>query len=162
MVKGSCLCIGNHTRPAESRRPSTPTDVSQLDDGGSGSGSGNGGSAGATGLSNGAKAGIGVGAAVGGLALLAAGAFLFWRGRKGGGSGAAAASSLSSSPDEEGGRPGGGKSELEAAPAVTTPGGDVKKSLPTGDAKEVAADGIGDPSPAAELDNAVLRSELPG
>ena len=70
IVKGSYQCTGNHTRPDVPRRPSTATDVAQLprdvDAGGSG------------GLGTAAKAGIGVGATLGGIALLSAGAFLVW------------------------------------------------------------------------------------
>ncbi|KAF9777209.1 hypothetical protein IL306_004514 [Fusarium sp. DS 682] len=74
IVQGSYKCVGNHTKPATERKPSTPTDEAGLQGGDSkqggsnsngGDGSGNKG-----GLSTGAKAGIGAGVGVAGLIFL--------------------------------------------------------------------------------------------
>ncbi|EWG51727.1 hypothetical protein FVEG_10619 [Fusarium verticillioides 7600] len=81
IVQGSYKCVGNHTKPATERKPSTPTDEADLEDEGSkqggrsSSGSGRGSSSGSNGgLSTGAKAGIGAGVGVAGLILLGLGA----------------------------------------------------------------------------------------
>ncbi|KAG9494938.1 hypothetical protein J7337_013167 [Fusarium musae] len=81
IVQGSYKCVGNHTKPATERKPSTPTDEADLEDEGSkqggrsSSGSGGGSSSGSNGgLSTGAKAGIGAGVGVAGLILLGLGA----------------------------------------------------------------------------------------
>ncbi|KAF5962811.1 hypothetical protein FBULB1_13818 [Fusarium bulbicola] len=81
IVQGSYKCVGNHTKPAIERKPSTPTDEADLEDGdskqgeSSSSGSGESSSSGSNGgLSTGAKAGIGAGVGVAGLVLLGLGA----------------------------------------------------------------------------------------
>jgi hypothetical protein len=88
VVKGSYLCSGNHTRPSTPRRPSTPTDVAELDKWLAGGGTGNSdkeeqGSSGDGGPSTGAKAGIGAGVGAGVLVLGGVGVLLFLRGRRG-------------------------------------------------------------------------------
>ncbi|KAF4499674.1 sporulation-specific Sps2p [Fusarium agapanthi] len=89
IVQGSYKCVGNHTKPATERKPSTPTDEADLEDdgskqgGSSSSGSGESSSSGSNGgLSTGAKAGIGAGVGVAGLILLGLGAG-FLIGKKG-------------------------------------------------------------------------------
>jgi hypothetical protein len=70
-VKGACRCDGNHTRPAEPRRPNTATDAPQLhalEGGGEGGG-----------MSVGVKAKISIGVAVGALAILGVGGLLLWK-----------------------------------------------------------------------------------
>ncbi|KLO97386.1 sporulation-specific protein Sps2p [Fusarium fujikuroi] len=81
IVQGSYKCVGNHTKPATERKPSTPTNEADLEDqgskqgGSSSSGSSEGSSSGSNdGLSTGAKAGIGAGVGVAGLILLGLGA----------------------------------------------------------------------------------------
>jgi hypothetical protein len=81
IVQGSYKCVGNHTKPATERKPSTPTNEADLQDegskqgGSSSSGSEESSSSGNTGgLSTGAKAGIGAGVGVAGLILLGLGA----------------------------------------------------------------------------------------
>ncbi|KAL7756813.1 hypothetical protein ACKLNR_013806 [Fusarium oxysporum f. sp. zingiberi] len=81
IVQGSYKCVGNHTKPATERKPSTPTDEADLRDkeseqgGSSSSGNEEGsGSRSDSGLSTGAKAGIGAGVGVAGLILLGLGA----------------------------------------------------------------------------------------
>ncbi|KAG5758503.1 hypothetical protein H9Q72_013354 [Fusarium xylarioides] len=81
IVQGSYKCVGNHTKPATERKPSTPTDEADLEDQGSkqGGSSSSGTSGGSSpesngGLSTGAKAGIGAGVGVAGLILLGLGA----------------------------------------------------------------------------------------
>lgn len=81
IVQGSYKCVGNHTKPATERKPSTPTDEADLEDqgskqgGSSSSGSSESSSSGSNGgLSTGAKAGIGAGVGVAGLILLGLGA----------------------------------------------------------------------------------------
>ncbi|RKK84327.1 hypothetical protein BFJ69_g2111 [Fusarium oxysporum] len=81
IVQGSYKCVGNHTKPATERKPSTPTDEADLRDkgseqgGSSSSGNEEGSSSGSdSGLSTGAKAGIGAGVGVAGLILLGLGA----------------------------------------------------------------------------------------
>ncbi|EWZ33787.1 hypothetical protein FOZG_13483 [Fusarium oxysporum Fo47] len=81
IVQGSYKCVGNHTKPATERKPSTPTDEADLRDkeseqGGSSSSGGEEGSGSGSdsGLSTGAKAGIGAGVGVAGLILLGLGA----------------------------------------------------------------------------------------
>ncbi|RSL52933.1 hypothetical protein CEP53_007913 [Fusarium sp. AF-6] len=98
IVKGSYKCVGNHTKPATERKPSTPTDEAQLEawgsgkDGGNDSGDDSGDEEGASsksssngsgggGLSTGAKAGIGVGVSIVALALIL-GAWLLYRKKK--------------------------------------------------------------------------------
>ncbi|RMJ07750.1 hypothetical protein CDV36_012637 [Fusarium kuroshium] len=98
IVKGSYKCVGNHTKPATERKPSTPTDEAQLEawgsgkDGGNDSGDDSGDEEGSSsksssngsgggGLSTGAKAGIGVGVSVVALALIL-GAWLLYRKKK--------------------------------------------------------------------------------
>lgn len=76
VVKGQYTCIGNSTYPPTPRRPSTPTTLPgtespREDETESPPSEGN------KGPSTGAKAGIGVGAAVGGLALIGMGAWAF-------------------------------------------------------------------------------------
>lgn len=66
-------CSGNHTRPAVPRVPSTPTGAAGQEQPRSSS-PGNFGSDSPRGLTTGAKAGIGVGTAAGGLALIGIGA----------------------------------------------------------------------------------------
>ncbi|KAF5575830.1 sporulation-specific Sps2p [Fusarium pseudocircinatum] len=80
IVQGSYKCVGNHTKPATERKPSTPTDEADLDDegskqgGSSSSGTSERSSSGSNGgLSTGAKAGIGAGVGVAGLILLGLG-----------------------------------------------------------------------------------------
>ncbi|KAF4345151.1 sporulation-specific Sps2p [Fusarium beomiforme] len=77
IVQGSYKCVGNHTKPATERKPSTPTDEAELDqkdsrEGGSASSGSEGksGSGDKGGLSIGVKAGIGAGVGVAGLILL--------------------------------------------------------------------------------------------
>ncbi|KAF5969551.1 sporulation-specific Sps2p [Fusarium coicis] len=81
IVQGSYKGVGNHTKPAIERKPSTPTDEADLEDegseqrGSSSSGSSGGSASGSNGgLSTGAKAGIGAGVGVAGLILLGLGA----------------------------------------------------------------------------------------
>ncbi|KAI7772364.1 hypothetical protein LZL87_007725 [Fusarium oxysporum] len=81
IVQGSYKCVGNHTKPVTERKPSTPTDESDLEGegskqgGSSSSGSEEGSNSGSKGgLSTGAKAGIGAGVGVAGLILLGLGA----------------------------------------------------------------------------------------
>ncbi|KAF5676677.1 sporulation-specific Sps2p [Fusarium circinatum] len=73
IVQGSYKCVGNHTKPAIERKPSTPTDEADLEDGDSKQG-GSSSSGSYGGLSTGAKAGIGAGVGVAGLILLGLGA----------------------------------------------------------------------------------------
>ncbi|KAF4944967.1 hypothetical protein FGADI_12311 [Fusarium gaditjirri] len=77
IVQGSYKCVGNHTKPATERKPSTPTDEADLEDQGSKQGgssssghSGESSSGSGGGLPTGAKAGIGAGVGVAGLILL--------------------------------------------------------------------------------------------
>ncbi|KAK5652017.1 hypothetical protein OQA88_10920 [Cercophora sp. LCS_1] len=80
IVKGTYRCTGNHTHPAVERRPSTATHVEDVEDvGGEVQREGDTESGG---LSTGAKAGIGVGAAVGGLVVLALGVWVFLKRRE--------------------------------------------------------------------------------
>lgn len=67
IVKGRYICVGNHTRPATPRRPSTSTLESKT--------------YGSNGLSTGAKTGIAVGAAVG-FGLAGVGLWVFYRRRR--------------------------------------------------------------------------------
>lgn len=90
IVKGSYQCTGNHTAPALPRKPSTPTSLDELEDpdgGGRGGGGGptNGTESAGTadgGLSPGAKAGTGVGAAVGAIVLLGLRGVYLWKKKK--------------------------------------------------------------------------------
>jgi len=82
IVKGSYQCDGNHTKPAEPRRPSTsnlsnPSPIPSPSPSPTGEPS----SSSSSGLSTGAKAGIGAGVAVGALLFIVA-ALLYLRRRK--------------------------------------------------------------------------------
>ncbi|KAF4442807.1 hypothetical protein F53441_11635 [Fusarium austroafricanum] len=74
IVKGTYKCVGNHTKPSTERKPSTPTDLADLEDGASDQEGPRSEKKG--GLPTGAKAGIGAGVGVAGLILLGCGAGL--------------------------------------------------------------------------------------
>ncbi|KAF3934012.1 hypothetical protein ABW19_dt0200145 [Dactylella cylindrospora] len=90
-VQGSYQCVGNHTKPATPRGPSTTTtELPGMETGATNSTdspaieetSGSTSSGDAGGMSTAAKAGVGVGASIGGLALLGGLAFLLMKRRK--------------------------------------------------------------------------------
>jgi len=181
VVKGSYQCVGNHTTPDVPRRPSTATDLEDLGDDGGGAGGRNNGTVGVDtsegGLSTGARAGIGVGAALGAIGALALGGLFWWKRKRGGTGGVTGDQTL-----------GHDKSELDAAAAVVKKGQDdgygegkcedtVLDSQPELDStsfkgveadSKVAVPGVElDPSPRdqagtrEELDGSAARSELP-
>ncbi|CEI63610.1 hypothetical protein FVEN_g6741 [Fusarium venenatum] len=82
IVKSSYRCIGNHTKPAIERTPSTPMSDTEESPSGSSNSNDNGGGKG--GLSMGAKAGIGVSAGVVGFLVLGFGAWFLIRRREAG------------------------------------------------------------------------------
>jgi len=86
-----CVCLreaqaGKERTACKTARPSTSTDLEDLGDDG-GVGGGNNGTTGVdmseAGLSTGAKAGIGIGAALGAIGALAPGALFWWRRNRG-------------------------------------------------------------------------------
>jgi len=161
IFKGSYQCVGNLTTPDVPRRPSTSTDLGKLNDDAEGVATSNGG------LSTGAKAGIGVSAALGTIALLTLGLFV-WRKKRRSAEGTQSQTGF-----------GLGKSELDATAVAKSRddgghgGRDTHPELDSSSFRGIEADSRVvsptaelDPSPRGqagtreELDGAVARREL--
>ncbi|KAH7126415.1 hypothetical protein B0J13DRAFT_646455 [Dactylonectria estremocensis] len=165
IVKGSYSCEGNHTKPEIERRPSTGSldDQEEETDGDDGSDSSadsstdkNPSEPSTGGLSTGAKAGIGAGSALGGIAVLGALLYMFWWRRRKGMSSVAKSENYTGKPELDGTISPGARDEMlkaETKDVISAVAGVLDDGKP---APAELSSGI------MELDGRELRAEMGG